>query len=334
MTSSSLTRMAGLIPLGMTIALLTGCASSLQGSVGPLASPKAAQMIDLVDEMFTRTERVRQSAKLGPQIKPPEQCYGENGKTATDRSLELTTKNNLTDEKLTESRLWRSSNIPGSATQEIMCLTRAQSALEDALNNIETKAAQQERNNLQDRLLAASEQSCSNYKRYLNAVQSSTNFGLGASALVLAAVATNVASPLAAKNYTTGALISSGMATQYNADMFSSQLVFVITKAIDAERKEALAHLQQYRKTKALSEYSLSAALSDALLYHDLCSLPAGLAKLDLNTTVAKDPGLKHLQNMFPEGSRLEITNGVMTATVPNTNVSDKKEATVTPAKQ
>jgi hypothetical protein len=329
MTTTSLTPMVRLISLGMTIALLTGCASSLQGSVGPLASPKAAQMIDLVDEMFTRADRVRQSAKLSPQIKPPEQCYGENGKTATDRSLELTTKSNLTDEKLTESRLWRSSNIPGSATQEIMCLTRAQSALEDALNNLnklEPKAAQQERNHLQDRLLAASEQSCSNYKRYLNAVQSSTNFGLGASALVLAAVATNVASPLAAKNYTTGALISSGMATQYNADMFSSQLVFVITKAIDAERQEALARLQQDRKKKELSEYSLSAALSDALLYHDLCSLPAGLAKLDLNTTMAKDPGLKHLQNMFPEGSRLEIKNGVMTATVPAATPPSKTE--------
>jgi hypothetical protein len=316
-------RITGFIFLSLCATLLTGCASSLQGSVGPLASPKAAQIIDLVDEMYTRAQRLEGRPQLMVNqknaVNTPNtdiemvNCLGNDGKHPRQRELELSTETLGFDEKLFESRLWKSSYIPRSASLEIMCLTRAQSALEGALEKQGPLVAQRERNSLQDRLLAASEQSCSNYKRYLNAVKSSTNFGLGASALTLAAVATNVASPLAAKNYTTGALITSGLATQYNADMFSSQLVFVISKAIDAERESALTQLRQARKDKDLDRYSLAAAVSDALRYHDLCSMSAGLAKLDLNTTLAKDPGLRHIASMFP-GGELQIKDGRISA--------------------
>jgi hypothetical protein len=141
-----------------------------------LASPKAAQIIDLVDEMYTRAQRLEGRPQLMVNqknaVNTPNtdiemvNCLGNDGKHPRQRELELSTETLGFDEKLFESRLWKSSYIPRSASLEIMCLTRAQSALEGALEKQGPLVAQRERNSLQDRLLAASEQSCSNYKHW------------------------------------------------------------------------------------------------------------------------------------------------------------------------
>lgn len=289
-----------------TVLLLAGCASSMQGGVGPLASPKAAQIVDLVNDMFTRAER------LDSSVNAPECGYSSDKSAQSKRALELT-GNTSNDEYALESRLWKSSNIPGDASTETRCMNKAQSALEKALQKKPVEA-QAERNSLQDRLIVASDQSCGLYKRYLNAQQSSTNFLLGSTSLVLSAVATNITDAVAAKNYTTGALISSGLAAEYNTDMFNSQMVFAIGKAIDATREETLNKLRRERMGKSMAEYGLSAAIGDALRYHELCSLMGGLAHMDKSVFVVSDPGLKHIARWFPSGS-LMVKDGVISAT-------------------
>jgi ribosomal protein S15P/S13E len=291
--------------LGMSLVTTTlfslfivGCASNLQGGVGPLASPKAAQIVDLVDELYRRT---------GVDQTPDGEC----SPTAMNpvRKLELT-KDGVGD--VSESRQWKSSNIPRSADHETRCLTKAHAALEKHLNQHPADAIGI-RNSLQDRLITASDQSCSLFKKYLNTTQSSTNFLLGSTALIFGAAATSVTSTVAAKNYTTGALMAAGLSAEFNADMFSSQMIFAIVKAIDIERERALQKLQAERSAKRLEDYGISAAIGDALRYHDICSLPAGLASLDKSITVMSDPGLKHIASMFPSG-KVVVQDGRLSA--------------------
>jgi hypothetical protein len=293
--------------LGMSLVTTTlfslffvGCASNLQGGVGPLASPKAAQIVDLVDELYRRT---------GVDQTPDAECSPAALNHA--RPLELT-KSGIGDVSAFESRHWKSSNIPRSAEQETRCLTKAQATLEKHLKQHPADAIGI-RNSLQDRLITASDQSCSFFKKYLNTTQSSTNFFLGSTALIFGAAATSVTSTLAAKNYTTGALMAAGLSAQFNADMFSSQMIFAIVKAIDIERERALHKLHAGRSAKHLDDYGISAAIGDALRYHDICSLPAGLASLDKSITVMSDPGLKHIASMFPSG-KLVVQDGRLSA--------------------
>jgi hypothetical protein len=286
--------------------LLGACASNYQGGVGPLSNPKAAQIVDLVDEMFTRARRINPAT-----TSEEADCLGDTAMGHGDRTLEMV--GGIGDDvRRIESRLWKSSAIPSSATRETRCLNRAHAALEKALESRAVQAAT-ERNSLQDRLIAASDQSCGLFKKYLNANQSSTNFLLGSSALVLAAAATNVASPIAAKNYSTGALIASGMSAEFNADMFNSQVTYAISKSIDMSRQKALERLQSLRMNRSYPEYGLSAAIADALRYHELCSLMSGLSSMDNSVTVMSDPGLKHLASWFPSGE-LSIKDGVINA--------------------
>jgi hypothetical protein len=293
--------------LGMSLVTTTlfslffvGCASNLQGGVGPLASPKAAQIVDLVDELYRRT---------GVDQTPDAECSPIAMNHV--RKLELT-KDGIGDVSAFESRQWKSSNIPRSADHETRCLTKAHVALENHLNKHPADAIGI-RNSLQDRLITASDQSCSLFKKYLNTTQSSTNFLLGSTALIFGAAATSVTSTVAAKNYTTGALMAAGLSAEFNADMFSSQMIFAIVKAIDIERERALHKLHAERSAKRLDDYGISAAIGDALRYHDICSLPAGLASLDKSITVMSDPGLKHIASMFPSG-KLVVQDGRLSA--------------------
>lgn len=288
--------------------LLTACASNYQGGVGPLANPKAAQIVDLADELLTRAERIQKNVANDAKTI----CEKNN------RTLELAGGKLTDDVAEIESRLWKSSAIPKSATDETRCLNQAHAAFEKALHLIDKTAKEAERNDLQDRLMTASDQSCGLFKKYLNANQSSTNFLFGTGSLVLAAAATNVTSAVAAKNYATGALIGTGVSAQYNADMFNSQVAFAIAKAIDTSRSMARENLQKERN-KGYSEYGLSAAIGDALRYHELCSLMAGLATMDHSTAVLVDPGIQQMQTWFASGELTTKDGTVIKITPPQT---------------
>jgi hypothetical protein len=142
-------------------------------------------------------------------------------------------------------------------------------------------------------------------------------------------VATAVTSAGAAKNYTTGALLSSSLSAEWNADMFNSNLVFVVSKAIDKERESVLRTIYRDRSADKYEDYPVEAAIGQALVYHDICSLYRGMQVLDNSITVARDPGLKHLASLFPEGS-FSIKDGRFSAT--NVDVSGSNDSSPVPS--
>lgn len=282
------------------MALLAAC-TSLQGGVGPLANPKASQIVDLVYELNTQA-----GGPLATASSPAQGC--------DDRSLELVPA--WWERYDREGSLWKSSDIPSGAQRETRCLSQAQQRFNEALKDKEEDQKKAKRNSVQNRLITASEQSCSLFKRYLNNTQSNSNFIFGAITTVTAGAAASVTNAAAAKNYAGTAAVVSGVGAEFNADMFSSQLAFVITKAIDNEREKSLTAIRESQKNE-YSKYPVEAAIGDALKYHDKCSLYQGLQKIDDSIMIAKDPGLKHLTELLGKEGELSFTGGKLTAFKP-----------------
>ena len=307
-SSATFSRAAALAASMLALAWLSGCATNIQGGVGPLASPKAAQIVDLVEELHARANRLVFDPATAANIRVSDTFNISPDCRSGQRNPELIGDGSK------EDNLWKSSSIPNSAIKEVECMIKAQNAFNYSMSKTQDeKLKARERNGVQDRLITASEQSCTLYKRYLNARQSSANFLLGATTTALAAVATAVTSAGAAKNYTTGALLSSSLSAEWNSDMFNSNLVFVISKAIDKERESALRTIYRDRSAEKYDDYPVEAAIGQALAYHDICSLYRGMQVLDNSITVARDPGLKHLASLFPEGS-FSIKDGKFSA--------------------
>jgi len=284
------------------MAFLAAC-TSLQGGVGPLANPKASQIVDLVYELNVQAGPMPMSSS-----RSADPCFSD-----ASRPLELASGNFYSR----EGSIWKSSDIPNEAQLETQCLSQAQQRFNLAIEKLDKEQQRVKRNSVQNRLLTASEQSCSLFKRYLNNTQSNSNFIFGAITTVTAGAAATVTNAAAAKNYAGTAAVVSGVGAEFNADMFSSQLAFVISKAIDNEREKTLKLIRDLQQGKSYSEYPVEAAIGDALKYHDKCSLYQGLQKIDDSIMIAKDPGLKHLTELLGKEGELSFTGGKLTAFKP-----------------
>lgn len=309
------------------MALLAAC-TSLQGGVGPLANPKASQIVDLVYELNAQ-------AGLLPVASHPVMTHAsaqafETKCLGNERTLELASGSFYSR----EGAIWKSSDIPNDAQRETQCLSQAQQRFNDSLKDKDDDLKKAKRNSVQNRLLTASEQSCALFKRYLNNTQSNSNFIFGAITTATAGAAATVTNAAAAKNYAGMAAVVSGVGAEFNADMFSSQLAFVISKAIDNEREKTLKEIRllQLDKDKKYSDYPVEAAIADALKYHDKCSLYQGLQKIDDSIMIAKDPGLKHLTELLGKEGELSFTGGKLTAFKPASEPTKTASDAVTAA--
>ncbi|GEM_PF-3940527 len=192
------------------------------------------------------------------------------------------------------------------------------------------------RNAVQERLIAASNSACRAFTQHLNTYQSYTNLVLGTAAVGTGAAGGIVSNTVAARTLAgvTGAI--SGARAEYNSDIFAQKLVATIVQAIDESRREWLLALRgslveegtpalpkaspsaspspaasaspaatpavlstapvQGRQARSITEYTVEAAIADALYYNDLCSLDKGLQTLTQSLTAATDPGLDQVK--------------------------------------
>jgi hypothetical protein len=285
-------------------AILAAC-TSLQGGVGPLANPKASQIVDLVYELNAQAGPL---SAAPPMINASAEVF-ETKCLVNERTLELASGSSYDR----EGTIWKSSDIPNAAQRETQCLSQAQQRFNDSLKDKDEGQKKAKRNSVQNRLLTASEQSCSLFKRYLNNTQSNSNFVFGAITTITAGAAASVTNAAAAKNYAGTTAVVSGLGAEFNADMFGSQLAFVISKAIDNEREKALTSIRTKQDT-AYSKYPVEEAIGDALKYHDKCSLYQGLQQMSDSIMIAKDPGLKHLTELLGTNGELAYKEGKITA--------------------
>ena len=148
------------------------------------------------------------------------------------------------------------------------------------------------RNQIQERILAASNQACGEFKRELKKFDARWNFVLGSATTALAgagAIFTGAAAALSGS-----AAIVSGVRAELNEDYFHTLTIQVITNGFETRRKELYRDILKARNDSS-TDYPVQRAIKDAILYHESCSLVAGLEHAALSIERAENPGLKQL---------------------------------------
>ena len=154
------------------------------------------------------------------------------------------------------------------------------------------------RNMVQERILAASVQRCGNYVRFLKQFDTEIGFSLGSLATTLAGVGAIVTPANAARALSGTAGITTGINAEFQQQFFSKLAMQVITKGIEA-RRAALYKEMVEKQAKAISEYPVEAAVKDALMYHNACTLLTGLEEAGASIERASNPGIAQLNEFF-----------------------------------
>jgi uncharacterized protein YceK len=145
---------------------------------------------------------------------------------------------------------------------------------------------QYRRNDLQDVIIAASNQRCAAYLRTLISSKAQTQMGWGGLATFLSGAATVTTPIAAAQVLSAGSTISSSFLSLYNEAYFNSLSVNVISAGISKQREGLLQYLDEERK-KEMSQYPVHRAIADALAYHAACNIVSGLEAAAAATNAA-----------------------------------------------
>ncbi len=190
------------------------------------------------------------------------------------------------------------------------------------------------RNQVQERILAASNQRCGEYKNFLKRFDSESNIILGGLATAIGGAGAIFKAADTARALSGIGAIFSGWRAEVNADYFNNLTIQVISKGIEARRKEIYEEILKNRE-KGLKDYPVQRAVGDAAVYHYNCALIAGLEHAAQSVERDQNPGLpqinKALDNLIDARKKLDT----LTAKPPEkTDTSAKPpEKKDTPAK-
>ena len=150
------------------------------------------------------------------------------------------------------------------------------------------------RNRVQQRLIAASDHNCSAYRDGLRRLQSDSNFLLDLASLGLASAAAVVSGGTATNALAASAAFTSGARTATN-DAYLRQLTMeTVSRAIEVRRLQYWDTILP-RRTLDINSYGVEFAVRDAMHYHSLCNLIAGLEQASDAVSMARDPGLRRM---------------------------------------
>jgi hypothetical protein len=152
---------------------------------------------------------------------------------------------------------------------------------------------EQHRNEVQERLILSSQQTCNFYKDYLRRVDAYKGFTLGSLTTALGAAAAIVTGAGAARALGGAAGITSGISAEFDQAFFKSIAIHVITPGIDSRRDRVLKQIREQEQSKPIGRYNIQAAVRDALVYHNQCTLNAGLEEAAESIKEVRDPGLR-----------------------------------------
>ncbi|KOC22247.1 hypothetical protein GL58_07200 [Comamonas testosteroni] len=132
------------------------------------------------------------------------------------------------------------------------------------------------RNELQDRLIAVSNQRCATYLRVMTSSKAQSQMGWGGLATLLSGAASVTTPASAARILSAASTVSNGLLSKYNEAYFNNLTVQVISTGITKQREVALVNIQKQRDA-SLVTYPVNRAIADALNYHAMCNVVAGL---------------------------------------------------------
>ncbi|MFM7331920.1 MAG: hypothetical protein ACKO1L_09720, partial [Brachymonas sp.] len=153
-------------------------------------------------------------------------------------------------------------------------------------------AKQQHRNSVQDRILSVSTSRCNVFKTYLRRQQSDVNFNLGAATTAAGVLGAVLPGATASRNLAGTAGLFSGLQAEFNSSYYSNLAAHVIVQGIELHQQRLLATLVKERQTKTVAEYSMEAAIRDAIHFDGTCSTVVGLIEAAESIKDVVNPGI------------------------------------------
>lgn len=164
---------------------------------------------------------------------------------------------------------------------------------------------------IQDRVIAASDQRCNLYMTYLKRVSTYENGIFGTLTTILGGAGAIVTGENSARVLSGLAGMSSGTRAELNQALFESVATSIITPGIEKARSEFLVEMMNKRKDPplAIGAYTIQGAIADAIKYHGLCSMDAGINSAQKSLQAPKAVGMPELIQTLKayEAARSEI---------------------------
>ena len=149
------------------------------------------------------------------------------------------------------------------------------------------------RNQVQERILAASDNRCNLYKAYMKNLHTRVNFLMGATTTILGGAGAIVGGA-AARTYAGAAGVVSGVRSEFDQAYYSRKTFGLVATGIDKRREELHNKMKKNRKYD-IADYTVEEAVSDAILYHGACSMDSGLDEAAKAMQIDYNFGIKHM---------------------------------------
>ena len=177
---------------------------------------------------------------------------------------------------------------------------KARKELAKAFASFNKNGSLQRRNAIQERILAASNQRCAEFKNYLRQFQAEVNFGLGTATTTLAGLGAIFTPASTVRALSGAAAIASGVRAEFEENFFYTLATPVITEGIDTRREEIYEKIRK-RQNENQTTYPIQAAVKDAIEYHGSCSTRVGFEAAGDAIVQTRDPGLKQLSKALDD---------------------------------
>ena len=166
-----------------------------------------------------------------------------------------------------------------------------------------------QRNGVQDKILAVSTSRCNVFKTFLRRQQTDVNFGLGSLTTVAGVLGAILPGATASRNLAGTAGIFSGLQAEYNQSYFSNLAAHVIVQAIELRQNRLKQELVDARQGKGIDEYSMEAAINDAIVIDGNCSALSGLIEAQDSIKEVESPGMRMAARAMTSARALQELN-------------------------
>lgn len=165
------------------------------------------------------------------------------------------------------------------------------------------------RDGVQDKILAVSTSRCNVFKTFLRRQQTDTNFTFGSLTTVAGVLGAMLPGATASRNLAGTAGIFSGLQAEYNQAYFSNLAAHVIVQGIELRQNRLKHELLDGRKNKFIDEYSMEAAINDAMVIDGNCSALSGLIEAQDSIKEVETPGMRMAARAMTSAKALQELN-------------------------
>jgi hypothetical protein len=273
---------------------------------------------------------------LNSSFGPEKSMFGENRVTTASANQMFSSDFEKFDDKQLIYML-NQGKVQDTSVQNENLVNQLSDAFKNANKSVETTPALALRSQIQDRLIAASNQRCNLYTTYLKRLSAKNNGIFGTLTTVLGGAGAIVTGAHAARLLSGLAGISSGTRAELNQAIFESVATSVIVPAIDKNRAAILKEIQDKRTTGGardkeavpLEVYTIEGAVADAIRYHGACSMAAGIAFAQKQIQSFDDVGMKKFLEIKTEFEKAGIK--VTTSPSPDSTTQQAQEGSTPP---